>query len=245
MQFPTRPKFSQTPRFLDIKFPNHGTIRLEITIAGLLPSVIVLRTPVSKNETSSGGDRRQAIKPAANKPDASLPGTAAGGTQQASGRWQGGSVHAFDAKVRSACGGGARRRAVRRQGPCRRLSGASDRIDRAVGPGRRRRSARPSHQQAHGADARAGHSGGERARRHRRDRHGEASVRARRRLFDGDLHRRQPRAARRQKPALDDERHHAGGGDDQGPVLHLREAGQPDSRPGTTSRKRRRPIPAS
>ena len=114
-----------------------------------------------------------------------------------------------------------------RRGIRRRLSGAADRIDRAVGPGRRRRPARAPRQQADGADARPGHPGDQRAGRHRRDRHGEASVRARRRLLDGDLHRRQPRAARRQEPALDHERHHAGRGDDQGAVVHLREAGQP------------------
>ena len=142
-------------------------------------------------------------------------------------------------------GDGAQRRAVRRQGRGSRLSRAADRIDRAVGPGRRRRSARPSRQQADGADARPGHPGRERARRHRRDRHGEASGRACRRLFDGDLHRRQPRAARRQKPALDHERHHAGGGDDQGPVLHLREAGQPVQDLGRLRERSARPIRAS
>ena len=51
----TGPEILASTAVPEIKFSNYGTIRLEIAIAGLLPSVIVLRTPVSKNETSSGG----------------------------------------------------------------------------------------------------------------------------------------------------------------------------------------------
>ena len=96
-----------------------------------------------------------------------------------------------------------------------------------MGSRRRRRPTREADRQADGADGRAGRPGGERGGRHRRDRHGEASVGAGRRLFDGDLHRRQPRAARRQETAMEDGRHRAGRGDDPGPVIHLRGAGQP------------------
>ena len=74
---------------------------------------------------------------------------------------------------------------------------------------------------------RAGRSGRERRRRHRRDRHGEAFVGAGRRLFDGDLHRRQSRAACRQGCALEDERHRSGRRADPGAFIHLRGAGQP------------------
>jgi hypothetical protein len=52
-------KIAVLPAFDEIEFPNSGTFRFEITIAGHRPSVIVLRTSVSKNETSSSGSSAQ------------------------------------------------------------------------------------------------------------------------------------------------------------------------------------------
>jgi hypothetical protein len=53
LALPAHQENPAAPAIFGIEFPHCGTERLEFTLAGAMPSVSVLRTTVSNNETMS------------------------------------------------------------------------------------------------------------------------------------------------------------------------------------------------
>ena len=109
-----------------------------------------------------------------------------------------------------------------------RLSDAPDRVHRAVGTGRWRRSGRPQVRRHAGAAAQGVVSGHQRRGRFGTDRPHEDAGRRARRLHDLDHDRRHVRHAGRRQAELEILRHHAGRDHDQAAVGVLRADGKSD-----------------